>query len=209
MTRSVPISRAGRGRAARPGFSLVEVTLSIVIVGMLAASTFTAVGLAAKRAVQSEESERAAWLARDLMAEIASRPCDFVLADVPLGGLQATLGGDGRLTALTDLTGTPLTSRSSFNDIFDYDNWTSTPPVDVDGHPIAGYDRWTRSVDVDCIDPATLATRAFDARAAKIVVTVRRGARVLHTETLVRTQQTDTLREPAAGTDSPLSGLVK
>jgi type II secretory pathway pseudopilin PulG len=195
--------------ASRPGLSLVEAVLSIAIVGGLLASVLTVVGVAAQRAGQAEQSSRAAWLARDLLAEIASRPCADRAAGDLLSGLDAVTGDLG-LNPLLEAVGADLMpGRTAFNDIFDYHAWTSTPPVDVEGTPIPGFDGWTRSVTVTGANPATLASRSLDKNCAYIVVTVSVGARTLHTETLVRSAAADALRliEADEETDSKSSAL--
>jgi len=180
--------------ASRPGLSLVEAVLSIAIVGGLLASVLTVVGVAAQRAGQAEQSSRAAWLARDLLAEIASRPCADRAAGDLLSGLDAVTSDLG-LNPLLEAAGADLMpGRTAFNDIFDYDDWTSTPPVDVDGEPIPGFDGWTRSVTVTDANPATLASRSSNKDCAFIVVTVAIGSRTLHTETIVRSAAADGLR---------------
>ena len=178
----------------RRAFSLAEVVISTAIVGVLLASVFSVVGMSARRGAGAAESERAAWLARDLLAEIASRPCawlgpDVVALDTGVIGLKIDEGG-----VLIRAGVGEHPDRTAFNDIWDYDNWSSSPPVDADGAALPGYAGWTRRVDVDAIDPRTGSMRAFQDTCALVVVAVLRGKRVVHTETLVRSQALDAYR---------------
>lgn len=198
-----PMRSPGRARRGpmRPALSMVETVVSIAITGTLLASVFGVVGVSAKRSLHAAETSRAAWLARDLVAEIATKPCVFD----PSGDKPALLDDllqDSGLTELLDRTGlTKQDGREAFNDIYDYDNWSSTPPVDASGVPIPGFTGWTRSVDIDAVDPATLKSRAFDPSCMLIRVSVKARGRVLHTATLVRTDAMDSMRiTPAEGT---------
>jgi hypothetical protein len=153
------------------------------------------VGVTAKHRMVTERQSRAAWLARDLLAEIGSRPCAFHGNGVTLDvGIIQLKTGSGAV--LGDRDAELASDRSGFNDIFDYDNWESTPPVEVDGTPIPGFGGWTRRVDVDAVDPVTLADRAFDPGCAKVEVTVLYDGVPLHTETVIRSAEMDRLREP-------------
>lgn len=176
---------AYRPRRHPAGLSLVEVVLSLAIVGGLMVSVFTAVGLAAKRGFSASQRSEAVWLAHDLLAEIGAKPC------------VADAGNILTLTPLdvADLSGiTRGGSRSAFDSVFDYANWTSSPPVDAAGNAIAGATGWTRAVVVRAINPATLATRTANPDAARITVTAigPNGAR--HSATIIRTAAFDELR---------------
>lgn len=192
--------KARRGReqpASRPGLSLVEVVVSIAITGGLLASVFGVVGISAQRSLHTAETSRAAWLARDLAAEIATKPCELNVSGTGSTVVDSVLGLVGA-DELLDRTGaTAQAGRAAFNDVYDYDTWSSTPPVDIDGVPIPGFEGWTRSVDIDAVVPATLSPRAFDPTCMLIKVVVSARGKPLHTEYLVRTNATDTLRANA------------
>ena len=87
--------KARRGReqpASRPGLSLVEVVVSIAITGGLLASVFGVVGISAQRSLHTAETSRAAWLARDLAAEIATKPCEFNVSGTGSTVVDSVLG---------------------------------------------------------------------------------------------------------------------
>lgn len=184
---------------SRRALSLVEAVLSIAIVGGLLASVFSVVGASASRAAHAQQASLGAALARDLVAEIASMPCaprsngdpvsGFNL-DVNLLGVQLTLGA----------TEPASTNRLAFNDVYDYHNWTSTPPTARDGNPIPGFEGWTRKAQVVGVDPVTLQPRA-NTSCALITVTVLRGKKPVHTETIIRSTPADLLREPPQATE--------
>jgi type II secretory pathway pseudopilin PulG len=196
-THSPSRSRRTRG-ATRPGMSLVEVTLSIAIVGGLLASVFTAVGVSAKRGYSTAQRTKAAWLARDLLAEAGAHPCeadaDNILTTAPID--------------LTDVEGllkaTQGSSRAGYDSVYDYNNWTSTPPVDMRGNALPGFKGWTRAVTVTPINPQTLARRTTSDTAALITVLAMGPNGERATASIVRTQYTDTLRGISGSEDDGL-----
>lgn len=196
MIKPSPPTRVG---PLRPGLSLVEMVISIALVGGLLASVMSVVGVSAQQSLQNSKRSRAAWLARDLAAEIASKPCaandSGVILD--LGIVEIETGDD---TLGLPLGGEPLASRKGFNDVFDYHDWSSTPPANPDGTRIPGFEGWTRSARVVSINPLTFANRSFNPAAAKITVSVSYRGEVLHVETLIRTARTDALRNTDAET---------
>lgn len=196
-----PLTAQHGSRHARRGLALVEVILSTLIVGGLLASVMTVVGVSAQRGALADEKTKAAWLAHDLAAEIAGYPCRYRFSSEKITDRSVTSQVIGQAAALDPGTFTPGSKRTGFNDIFDFDNWTASPPVDPDGTPIPGYAGWTRLVDVDAVDPGTLNNRAFTDSAARIVITIKHGTRTVHTETIIRTKATDSLRGADTGTD--------
>ncbi len=173
---------------------MVEVILSTVIVAGLLVSVMTVVGVSAQRTTRTDEQTKAAWLAQDLIAEIACYPCRYRFSSEPITDRAVSSAVVGSAQALDPGSSSPTSTRTGFNDIFDFDNWSSTPPVNPDGIPIPGYTGWTRQVDVDAVDPGTLSNRAFNDSAARIVVSVLHRGRLIHTETIIRTKATDALR---------------
>lgn len=122
-----PLNR-GQRRKRCGGVTLIETVLSLLILG----GAFVAVlnSVASARASQSVAADRqyARILAEDLMAEILNTTT-YKEDD--------TMGPE-----VGEFTGT----RSAFDDIDDYKNWTSTPPTEMDGTPIPGAEGLTRRV---------------------------------------------------------------
>jgi MSHA pilin protein MshD len=151
-------------RRRRRGFTLVESTISVLIVsGVLIAALRTFGGLARARLIQTDRT-LAYGLADNLLAEVMQ--CYF---KEPGGG--TTLGPEAGET------------RATYDDVDDYDGLTETPPKARDGTVVAGFTGWTRSVSVMCVRPdaPNVAINAGDAQVLKrIVVTVKspRGASV-------------------------------
>lgn len=154
-------SHAATGRA----FSIIEVAISLVIVGGLMVAALGVVGAAVKTDQLTMDSARGRLLAEELMAEITLK----AYSD-PSGG--TTIGRDAGETSGT--------SRLLFDDVDDYHGWTETPCRLADGTPIAGTTGWSRSVEVvwvSAADPATVS--GSETGVKRITVEVRRNGRIV------------------------------
>lgn len=181
-------SRTTQSKAERPGFSMIEVVISIAIVGGLLASIFNIVGVSAKRGFATTQRTKAVWLASDLLAEIGAQPCESDAGNLLTG-------------TLIDLTDVDLikdasqgASRESFDSIYDFNGWTSSPPVDMTGKALTGFTGWTRLVTVDPVSPKTLSRRTATDTAALITVLVVGPGNARHSVSLVRTAAADAQR---------------
>jgi hypothetical protein len=109
-------------------------------------------------------------------------------------------------------------NRSLFDDVDDYNGYTSTPPQDRNGSNIAGYANWTRSVTVAWAKPGTLAeTTTPNTDLKKITIAVSKSGKVLATSASYRSNGwVDTIPKPsdATGNHPPVAvatspGLIK
>ncbi|CAN5703508.1 hypothetical protein BH09PLA1_BH09PLA1_08100 [soil metagenome] len=163
MTKRVA-QNIGRPRAHRSAFTLVEVAVSVVIVGLLLATSVQVVGAAKIGQYRLTERARGNALAKALLAEILQ----LAYAD------PNTEAGE---------------TRATFDDVDDYDGLNESPPVFKDGTAmtVPQASTWQRTVAVTWIDPLTLATTGSESGAKKIVVTVRHSGRSVATQTAIRT----------------------
>ena len=199
----VPPRRRFRRSPRTPlGISMLEVTLSIAIVGGLLASVFSAASGSAMRGFSTTQRSKAAWLAHDLLAEIGAKPCaagvDNLLTLTPLD-----LGDVENIKSAVEGS-----SRAGFDSVYDYANWSSTPPVDASGNAMTGFDGWTRLVTVSPVDPETLTRRTANDGAALITVVAvgPRGQR--RSVSMVRSAETDTLRDPNSDSEDGISIVI-
>jgi type II secretory pathway pseudopilin PulG len=124
------------------GFTLVEAAISTVIVGLLLVSSLRAVSaLSVSQRIQMERGQGQA-LAQRLLTEVAQ--CYFQDPAAP----ASALGPDNPAE----------TSPAAFDDVDDYNNWQSSPPVLKDGTVLTEYTGWTQSVRVEYVLPASPAT---------------------------------------------------
>ena len=155
-----------RSQPRRRGFSLVEIVVSILIVGVLMVAALSTVGATLRRQSDTADRVRAQQLASDLMQEILRQAYQDP-SGTPVFGPEAG-----------ESTGT----RLRFDDVDDYAGWTESPPADKSGAPYAGFSGWTRNVNVQWADPVTLAATAATNTGLKLItVTVVRQGRTLTT----------------------------
>lgn len=149
----------GRTAHRRSGLTLVEATIAVVIVGvMLVAALSTLAGSRRGRQTIGGRS-RGCHLAEQLMEEILPLPYADPVYKSGMGP-----GSD-------EQTGT----RDVFDDVDDYAGWSASPPQTPDGTALTGFEGWTRSVEVQWVQPDD-PTRVSDTETGVKAITVR----VLH-----------------------------
>lgn len=162
------------------GLTLVESVLSIIIVGIMLVAALRTLGATALAKNIQYHQQTAARLAHELMAEII--PTDY---EEP--GARSTIileSGAGTTVSLDPSEGITTTkfgtetgeslggTRQHFDDVDDYNGWSSSPPQTVTGATIANTTGWSRAVVVTWVQPATLAVSGVDTGLKLITVTV-------------------------------------
>ena len=147
--------RIPNGPPRRPGFTLVEAVISIVLVGVLLVAAINTLGATAVSKRNIEHQALGNTLAADLMAEILSQAYEEPVDNVAFGREAGESGG----------------SRVDWDDIDDYGGWSATPPETKDEEPLDGYDQWTRSVEVAWVDPTSLNDLGGNSGVKRITVT--------------------------------------
>lgn len=124
-----------RRRALHPsrrGITLVEVSISALLVGMLVVASLQSVANIGRTWTVTNQVVDRQGLGLDLIREtLAQTYMD------PTDTSASTWGPEAGQT-----------TRATFNDIDDYDDWIESPPKDPAGAPLAGYTGWSRSVIV-------------------------------------------------------------
>ena len=138
-------------------FSLVEAFVSVVIVAGMLVAALSAVGASRLSQQRTSEYSRGQLLAESLMAEILQQ--DYLDPnDTPVFGCES---------------GESTSTRADFDDVDDYDGWSSTPPVAKDGAQLVGLSGWQRSVTVKWVNPAdTGEVKSSETNAKRVTVTV-------------------------------------
>lgn len=177
----------------RRGVHMLESVIASMLVAILVVTSLQVVGASLRRERHTADHVRGWQLASSLMNEILLQR----FAD-PLGVLGTGLE-DGEATG----------DRSRFDDVDDYDGWTATPPTDRSGTPIAGYEGWTRQVEVRWADPDTLAPTAAINTGLKVirVAAIKDGVVVASLVGFRGISWTDTLSEPedVTGNQAPVA----
>jgi hypothetical protein len=118
------------------------VVVSTLLVGLLLTASLVSVGAAARSTYTAANNGQAISLARQLLDEITVLPFEDP-SQTPVFGLESgeSIGPTGRTLA---------------DDIDDYALWNENPPTDRNGNPLAGFDGWTRSVQITPINGAAM-----------------------------------------------------
>lgn len=126
----------------RHALSLVEVIVSMLLVGLLLVGSMESVGGVYRAWHASQQIHDGMSLAQQLMAEILQQPYNDPDTTPLLGGD----GDDGSLLGLIGL-GASTTERTTYDDLNDYHGWSSAPEM-KDGTALVGFEDWTREVSV-------------------------------------------------------------
>lgn len=159
--------RAGR----REGFTLIEASISIVILAVMVVMALNTLGSSARSKRIQASLSRGPSLAAQLMTEVLQGHYEEPNDSVVFGPEPSETGG----------------TRAAFDDVDDYHGWSATPPQDTDGTAISGLAGWERSVTVVYADPTDPTATVGDDRGLKrITVTVTSSAGEQSTLTAMR-----------------------
>lgn len=167
MTRSRSIHHS----AAHRGFSMIEVVVASLMVGTLFVSAIGLIGEIRRSQKQLADTSRARHLAGDLMSDILVR--HYEDPDNP--------------NSFGHEPGESPIARPTFDDIDDFDGYTESPPQLAGGTEMAGFDGWSRRVEVVWVASNNLATPVTNPTGIKrITVTVTRDGKVVASDMALR-----------------------
>lgn len=148
------------------GFSLLEATISVMLVGLVMVGALHTVGAAQRRERDAVDRVLGQQLASALLNEILSHAYKEPETDAaPIFGIEPD-----------EVTG----NRALFDDVDDYASWTSTPPKDRSGNEIPNFSGWTQKVTVVWADPVSLgSTASVNTGLKKISVTATKNGQTL------------------------------
>lgn len=152
----VVVRETGRANGRR-GYTLVEVAVSTLIMGVLVVGALNVVGSSVKTQRVAATGLDAPALGHQLMAEILALPYED--PDEP----TTSIGLD---------TGESNITRVDFDDLDDYDGWSRIPPEAKDGTPLPNVSDWQRQAAVQYFDPSTGGTTPTDTGVKLITVTI-------------------------------------
>ena len=166
------------------GLTLVEVTISTLIVGCLLVAALQSVGNMNRTWTTTNQLIDGQAMAQDLLREILAQSySDPALTTVTTWGPES---GES--------------SRVTFDDIDDYDDWTESPVKDAAGVALPGYSGWSRKVIVK-----KLGTWDYAARSDGSTDTGLRSVTVTVTSPTGKTTTAVVYRTDDGGTLQPLS----
>jgi Tfp pilus assembly protein PilV len=124
-------------RARRHGFSLAECAFSLLLTAVVIVGALQSAAMTQRLRLQVQTRSRGTELAQLLLTEVMQS----YYADP---GSSPTFGKESGEFG-----------RSTLNDVDDYDNFTEfLAPKNKSGTSLSGYTWWSRSVEVDWVDPA-------------------------------------------------------
>ncbi len=142
----------------RRAFSLLEVVISVFLVGTVMVVALEALVAATAGRAQSGNQAHAALLAQALIEEILDQP--YVEPDGgALFGLESgeAVGG----------------TRAAFDDVDDYHGWSGSPPQTKDGTDLSLTGKWRREVSVEWVTANDIETNsATDVGLKSVLVSV-------------------------------------
>ncbi|OHB66544.1 MAG: hypothetical protein A2V70_05325 [Planctomycetes bacterium RBG_13_63_9] len=141
------IYRKRRHATSAAGFSLVEVMISTLLIGLVLVAALRCLGAALRAGVSTSRQGQAVLLAEGLMAEILQNPY-LEPDDAAAWGAEGSAEQDG--------------TRAAFDDVDDYDDWSASPPESKDGTVLSDLGSWQRTVTVGHVDPNDLSTLLAD-----------------------------------------------
>ncbi len=152
----------------RRAFSMVEVAISSLVLGLMMASALNATGLSARIRGGQTAKSRALIICTELMSEMRAAPLPADPTTLPA---SATPG-----------------SRSSYDDLFDFAHYMAAPPVNASGVVIPGAEGWWVRVVMAWVEPDDLGRTSVPYTGVlRVHVSVRRGQLVLAELDTIRT----------------------
>jgi prepilin-type N-terminal cleavage/methylation domain-containing protein len=160
--------------ARKPGFTLVEAVMAMLIVSLLLVAAMRAVGASTLMQYKAAERTTGRLLAAGLMSDILALSYEDPLT-TPAFGIEA---------------GESASSKATFDDIDDYNGWTESPLQERDGTVMSNLPSgWRRSVVVQWVNPTTLTqVMSSESGLKQITVSVRHNNVVVATRVAMRSK---------------------
>lgn len=153
--------------------SLVEVTISTLIIGLLLLAAMKSSGQMLRSRAATSDPLRGELLARELLTEILNVAYKDVTSPV-FGPEFGEVNGN----------------RSLFDDVDDWNGWRASPPRQKDGTVISSFTGWQRDVTVQLVNVTNPATPSnTDQGVKRITVTVRKNGMVVAQEVSLRSDK--------------------
>ena len=148
----------------RSGLSLVEVVVSTMLVGLVLVGAMNCVSAVISGRMGVSYQARGPQLAQQLMTEI----------------LNTNYKDTGPSPGFGPESGETGANRLGFDDVDDFNGWSSNPPQQRDGTHIFNSTGWERDVKVEWVDANNPASATgSDHGVKRVTVTVRRNGSVV------------------------------
>lgn len=119
---------------AHAGFTLIEVLIAVVIIGVGIAGVMVAYSTSVKSSADALVGKQLVSIAGELMEEILLKPY----------AVSGAVPGHG-----SAVCGDAVANRSTYDDVRDYDGYQTTGICNIDGQTIAGLEAYNVAVGVN------------------------------------------------------------
>jgi len=149
-----PRLRACRITNRRRGFTLIEASLAVTIVGTAILAMMQLFATCTQHNRAGASMTTALYLANNIQEAVADLPFND-----PVGG-KSNFGKE---------TGETL---ATFDDIDDFNGYSSTPPIDSQRTPVPELSTYTQAIIVQAVDPNRLTLAASGTDAVRVTVRI-------------------------------------
>lgn len=147
-------------QSGRNAFTIVEAVISTIIVAVMFVAALSTVGAARITQHRAALVSRGRLLAESLMSEVLQ---------------QNYKDPDGAVVFGVE-SGESAPARTDFDDVDDFDGWSSSPPVRRDGTPLANSTGWKRTAQVEWVDASDPGqVKAVETAVKRVTVTAEYG----------------------------------
>lgn len=133
---AAPRDCAAKACRRRRGFSLVEVVVATLIVGVMMVAAMNTLGAFIRGQQRMAQQSRGWLLAQQLASEVLEQSYEEQI-DAPTFGRES---------------GEAFDRRTDYDDVDDYHGWDASPPQERDGTGMSELAQWRRTVSVDLVD---------------------------------------------------------
>ena len=155
------------------GFSLVETSISTLLVGLLLVASTNTVGMSVRTQQLTAYMVTASALADSLMSEILASPY---------------MEPGATYSFITRESGESGGSKANYDDVDDYDGWQEQPPQYRDGSSLPNLSSWKRKVIVEWVTIAngSVAKSNFETNLKRVTIEIHsNGIKILSRQSLI------------------------
>ena len=155
------------------GFSLVETSISTLLVGLLLVASTNTVGMSVRTQQLTAYMVTASALADSLMSEILA---------------SSYMEPGATYSFITRESGESGGSKANYDDVDDYDGWQEQPPQYRDGSSLPNLSSWKRKVLVEWVTIAngSVAKSNFETNLKRVTIEIHsNGIKILSRQSLI------------------------
>ncbi len=179
------------------GITMIEATIATLLVGIVFASTLGVIGPVMRSTELAEKQIVAQRLVDELVSEIMAMPFDDPeeIDKLDMRGGTLDLNTVDALDPIGTNDGERSIVREDFDDVDDYEGWSSIPPSTKSGNKYIGMANWERQVRVHHVEIEGVDTKSLQRTGAKwIRIRAIYNGILLAEEIIIRSESWDSMR---------------